>query len=212
MIEDLIQLFLKGGILMWPILFLGILSLSIFIERMIYLTYTNISKNSLMDFLININENYNENLIKLQTMFKNKIYKNEILILLKYYFENPPNKRDLVLKREGEFLIKNLNKRISILSLNAQIAPLLGLLGTVLGMIESFQNISQLTNQVAPSIIASGIWVAMLTTALGLIVAIPSYIFYSVLEAKINQRIDLLNYSLRYIEEIHYSKKIYDPI
>jgi len=87
------------------------------------------------------------------------------------------------------------------LSLNAQIAPLLGLLGTVIGMIEAFQNISELSSQVAPSIIASGIWVAMLTTAFGLIVAIPSYIFYFILESKIESRIDLLNFALSYLEE-----------
>jgi len=195
-----VSLFYKGGILMWPILFVGILSLSVFIERYVYLTYTNISKENLLNILYNYN--HKESLIEqLKNRFKNKIYKNETLILLNLYFENPSSKREIVVKREGEQLIKNLNKRISVLSLNAQIAPLLGLLGTVIGMIEAFQNISELSSQVAPSIIASGIWVAMLTTAFGLIVAIPSYIFYFILESKIESRIDLLNFALSYLEE-----------
>jgi len=185
---------------MWPILFVGILSLSVFIERYVYLTYTNISKENLLNILYNYNRK--ESIIEqLKNRFKNKIYKNETLILLNLYFENPSSKREIVVKREGEQLIKNLNKRISVLSLNAQIAPFLGLLGTVIGMIEAFQNISELSNQVAPSIIASGIWVAMLTTAFGLIVAIPSYIFYFILESKIESRIDLLNFALSYLEE-----------
>jgi len=178
----------------------GILSLSVFIERYVYLTYTNISKENLLNILYNYNRK--ESIIEqLKNRFKNKIYKNETLILLNLYFENPSSKREIVVKREGEQLIKNLNKRISVLSLNAQIAPLLGLLGTVIGMIEAFQNISELSSQVAPSIIASGIWVAMLTTAFGLIVAIPSYIFYFILESKIESRIDLLNFALSYLEE-----------
>jgi biopolymer transport protein ExbB len=195
-----VSLFYKGGILMWPILFVGILSLSVFIERYVYLTYTNIYKENLLNILYNYN--HKESIIEqLKNRFKNKIYKNETLILLNLYFENPSSKREIVVKREGEQLIKNLNKRISVLSLNAQIAPLLGLLGTVIGMIEAFQNISELSSQVAPSIIASGIWVAMLTTAFGLIVAIPSYIFYFILESKIESRIDLLNFVLSYLEE-----------
>ncbi|GIX41272.1 MAG: biopolymer transport protein exbB1 [Leptospiraceae bacterium] len=209
--DNLIQLFYKGGILMWPILFLGILSLSIFIERYIFLLYTSISKKRLWEYLNHLSSSPQKNLEELIKYFKNKVYKNEILILLKLYYENPDYRRELLIKREGEYLIKNLSKRISILSLNAQIAPLIGLLGTVLGMIEAFQNISEQTNQIAPSIIAGGIWVAMLTTAFGLIIAIPSYIFYSIIEAKINHRIDNLNYILSYIKEKEEQEKN-DPI
>jgi len=50
-----VSLFYKGGILMWPILFVGILSLSVFIERYVYLTYTNISKENLLNILYNYN-------------------------------------------------------------------------------------------------------------------------------------------------------------
>ncbi len=199
--DFLISLFYKGGILMWPILFLGILSLSVFIERYIYLIYTDIPKKNLLKFLNNMTIQRESIIEQLKDSFKDKIHKNEVLILLKLYFESPVSIKEIVIKREGDLLIKNLNKRTSILSLNAQIAPLIGLLGTVIGMIEAFQNISELSNQVAPSIIAGGIWVAMLTTAFGLVVAIPSYVFYSILESKIESRIDLINYTLSILEE-----------
>lgn len=55
----------------------------------------------------------------------------------------------------------------------AQISPLLGLFGTVLGMIEAFQNLQAAGNSVDPSLLAGGIWVALLTTAVGLAVAMP---------------------------------------
>ncbi len=55
-----------------------------------------------------------------------------------------------------------------------QVAPLLGLFGTVLGMIEAFQALQDAGSQVDPSILAGGIWVALLTTAVGLVVAMPT--------------------------------------
>lgn len=55
----------------------------------------------------------------------------------------------------------------------AQISPLLGLFGTVLGMIEAFQNLQTAGNSVDPSLLAGGIWVALMTTAVGLAVAMP---------------------------------------
>ncbi len=199
---NIIDLFYKGGWLMWPILLLGILSLSVFIERNIYLFYTKISSKKLYSFLNILKEKKEEPLKLLNRLFFDKINKNEILKILQLYFSSEISQRDSIIKREGEILIKKLNKRISLLLLNSQIAPLLGLLGTVLGMIESFQTISNLESQVAPSIIASGIWVAMLTTAFGLIIAIPSYIFYSILESNIEKRIDMLNYTLLFLEEL----------
>ncbi len=199
---NIIDLFYKGGWLMWPILFLGILSLSVFIERNVYLFYTKISSKKLYSFLNLLKEGKENPLELLNRLFIDKINKNEILKILQLYFSSEAYQRDSIIKREGEILIKKLNKRISILLLNSQIAPLIGLLGTVLGMIESFQTISNLENQIAPSIIASGIWVAMLTTAFGLIIAIPSYIFYSILESNIEKRIDMLNYTLLFLEEL----------
>ena len=56
----------------------------------------------------------------------------------------------------------------------AQLAPLLGLFGTVLGMIQAFQSLQEAGAQVDPSLLAGGIWVALLTTAVGVVVAMPT--------------------------------------
>lgn len=66
----------------------------------------------------------------------------------------------------------------------AQLAPLLGLFGTVLGMIEAFQALQDAGAQVDPSILAGGIWVALLTTAVGLVVAMPTAAVLSWLESR----------------------------
>lgn len=65
-------------------------------------------------------------------------------------------------------------------------APLLGLFGTVLGMISAFQALQEAGSQVDPSILAGGIWVALLTTAVGLAVAMPTSVVLSWLEARMD--------------------------
>lgn len=71
------------------------------------------------------------------------------------------------------------------LDMIAQIAPLLGLFGTVLGMIEAFHQLQQAGDQVDPATLAGGIWVALLTTAVGLAVAIPATTIHNWLESRI---------------------------
>ncbi|MEL6467622.1 MAG: MotA/TolQ/ExbB proton channel family protein [Pseudomonadota bacterium] len=69
----------------------------------------------------------------------------------------------------------------------AQLAPLLGLFGTVLGMIEAFQSLQAAGAQVDPSILAGGIWVALLTTAVGLVVAMPTALALAWFEGRMEQ-------------------------
>lgn len=195
MINSLIEYFYKGGWIMWPILLLGILSLAVFLEKIIYLGITRISKKKLLEILKNTTSDYNLSFID------SKFFKNESLQLLQFYYDllNANFSANLIQKK-GDELIKNLNRRVFILSLNSQISPLLGLLGTVLGMIDAFQSIANLQTQPAPSLVAGGIWVAMITTAFGLIVSIPSYVFYVILEKLIENRIDLLNMTANFLE------------
>ena len=68
----------------------------------------------------------------------------------------------------------------------AQLAPLMGLFGTVLGMIEAFQALQDAGTQVDPSLLAGGIWVALMTTAAGLAVAMPTSIALSWFEAQVD--------------------------
>lgn len=80
-----------------------------------------------------------------------------------------------------------LQSGLKPLGLIAAIAPLLGLLGTVLGMIEAFQRLQQAGNKVDPSILSGGIWEALLTTAAGLIVAIPVTIILNFLQGRVTK-------------------------
>jgi len=81
----------------------------------------------------------------------------------------------------------SLNSGLKFLSLVATIAPLLGLLGTVLGMIAAFQKLQEAGNKVDPSILSGGIWEALLTTAAGLLVAIPVTVILNWLQGQVTK-------------------------
>ncbi len=78
--------------------------------------------------------------------------------------------------------IEQLSSSITFLRLSSTISPLLGLLGTVIGMIKAFKQVSEMGGMVKPAVLASGIWVALLTTAEGLIVAIAAFFMYHYLQ------------------------------
>lgn len=91
------------------------------------------------------------------------------------------------LQRRGNEEIAHMNRMIRLLELIAMIAPLLGLLGTVLGMIQSFQDLELAEGAANASLLAGGIWQALLTTAAGLLVAIPAAVAAGLFAARIDR-------------------------
>lgn len=83
--------------------------------------------------------------------------------------------------------IEKLRGWMRPLELIANLSPLLGLLGTVLGMIEAFQKLESAGNQVDPALLSGGIWQALLTTAVGLVVAIPALVAHQWLDRRVER-------------------------
>lgn len=83
-----------------------------------------------------------------------------------------------------------LEKRTDLLASTAGIAPMLGFLGTVTGMIRAFQEIQNLQGNVNPSVLAGGIWEALITTAVGLAVGIVALLFYNYLVTRISRLVN----------------------
>lgn len=101
------------------------------------------------------------------------------------------------LQAEAETRFARLESGFRLLDSVAQLAPLLGLFGTVLGMISAFQALQGAGAQVDPSILAGGIWVALLTTAVGLAVAMPTALILSWFEARMEAERVLSEQALR---------------
>ncbi len=88
------------------------------------------------------------------------------------------------LDAEAGLALAGLERGFRLLDTIAQLAPLLGLFGTVLGMIEAFQSLQTAGSSVDPSLLAGGIWVALVTTAVGLAVAMPTSMLLSWFESR----------------------------
>jgi biopolymer transport protein ExbB len=88
--------------------------------------------------------------------------------------------------RVAQAQLDAMERGLALLSLIATIAPLLGLLGTVLGMIEAFQQMEGVGDRIEPAVLAGGIWEALLTTAAGLSVAIPAAVFFTWLQRSVD--------------------------
>lgn len=183
---DLISLFIKGSILMWPILACSIIGTAIIIEKIIVLRKTRLNIPSF--------------LIKIRSMLKKKDVHGAIAFCMetktpianiirkglkkyKYGHQRVVEAIDSAGRQE----ITKLEKGLSTLATIAGIAPLIGFLGTVTGMITAFMTVQELQGAAGPSDLAGGIWEALVTTAFGLFVGIPALAFYNFLLSKINK-------------------------
>ena len=112
-------------------------------------------------------------------------------------------------ERIANFQLVRLRRHLRTLEVIATISPLLGLLGTVIGMIAAFQQLQQGSGAVDPKVLSGGIWEALLTTAAGLVVAIPATVMFNILSGftdRFQQLTEdfltqIFTYSLYHIEE-----------
>lgn len=98
-----------------------------------------------------------------------------------------PADREAEITRVGSAELRNLESYLRSLDLIANLSPLLGLLGTVMGMIKAFARLEEAGTKVDPSLLAGGIWEALLTTAVGLIIAIPALAAFHILQSEVDK-------------------------
>jgi len=104
-------------------------------------------------------------------------------------------------------MMGQLEKGLSWISLFIALAPMLGFLGTVIGMIEAFDQIQQ-AGDISPTIVAGGIKVALLTTVFGLIVAMVLQIFYNYIVSKVDSLVnDMEDSSINFMDVLAANKK-----
>lgn len=185
---SLLELFLKGGPVMWPILLCSIFALAIALERFWYFHKIKIDTE---EFLNSILDKMKRHQIKeaLQICDNTKSPISNILKagILKYDHQRSQIKE--AIEDASLYEIPKLEKNFSLLATIAHISPLLGLLGTVAGMVRCFQTIQAKTTAfqlVSAGDLAGGIWEALLTTVFGLVVAIPAFVAYNYLANRAN--------------------------
>src|SRR3989338_3356234 len=175
---NLLDLFVKGGVFMYPILFCSILAIVVVVERFLVLRKAKIDAGQFMLRLRSVLQRGN---IMEAINFCSKTEAPLANILRKGLTKYPEGQERIreAIENAGKEETFKLEHRLGILASVAGIAPLLGFLGTVTGMIAAFRTIEQLSGAVNPSDLAGGIWEALLTTAFGLIVGIIAFAFYN---------------------------------
>ena len=178
----MIDLIVKGGLFMYPILLCSVVALAVFIERMWVLRRGQIIPE---EFIISVRDLLKRQKIS-EALF---LCQNDMSSIARIFLAGlNSSQRGMWLVKEaieerGNREAATLEKHVDILSTIANLTPLLGLLGTVSGMIKTFNAISvQGIGNPAP--LAGGIAEALITTATGLCVAIPTLVCYRILKDK----------------------------
>lgn len=185
--------FKNGGPFMYVILAALVFGIAIIVERFIYIAVKNrIDTTKFVNRVIELVKNGGvANAIELCNM-SNAALPIITRAGLKEYGKSPKevqNAFELAAMSE----IPKLEKRTHYLSMIANVATLLGLLGTIIGLIQSFQAVAAADSSQKAALLSAGISVAMNTTAFGLIVAIPCMVFHSYIQSKTNGIIDEIN-------------------
>lgn len=182
------QVFLAGGPIMWPIALCSVFASAIVGAKLWHLYKIEIDTK---DFIGKILDEIKAHRIKESLEICDKV-ESPISCILKagiLKYDRPRLQIKEAIEDASLYEIPKLEKNLPTLVTIAHISPLLGLLGTVTGMVMCFQKIQEKATSfhpVSPGDLAGGIWVALLTTVAGLIVAIPAYVAYNYLVNRVN--------------------------
>lgn len=183
----------KGGALMWVLLAFSVVGLAVILDRLaVYASYGLDPDRWLKKILADLESGRVD-----QALASAHANRHPVARVVEVYLENlgrPARVRVDNVKREGALVLEKVEKRLRILAAISHLAPLVGLLGTVTGMVLAFARIESLDGAPKPSDLAGGIWEALLTTVFGLVVAIPCMAAYHAFEShadKIARRMEL---------------------
>ena len=187
---DIFTIFSKGGIVMYPILLCSIVSVAILFERLFALRKSKIISNG--DLFMHLAEKHSWEELK-ETAKKNDDFFSRVVYMT---LSDPSSESETekITEIYAKKITEEIYSRISIPGIMATLSPLLGLLGTVLGMIRIFNKFTEAGGN--PMILAGGIWEALITTAAGLTVAIPSLIIYRFLSYTADKSVAQLEFAL----------------
>ena len=175
---------LAGGPFMWPLLACSVLIITISVERLWFLQERLVNPNWLTNQIVNL---FNKDLI-------NNKQSNEIaelsslgflLVSVIQYKDLPRQNLESKIEEKAIEVKFLLERNLNMLGTIATISPLLGLLGTVVGMITAFTGLTETTGA-NPDLLAEGISQALITTAFGLFIAVPGLVLHKYFEHKVS--------------------------
>ena len=185
--------FLKGGIMMWPIIGCSVLSVAIIIDRLIFYHKSRTPHNFIAKILDLAGRKEMEKALQMC-----KDSHSSVIGIIKYglvRFNEGRESMEKAMEEAGLSEVPRLEKYLPILAAISSTATLMGFTGTVMGMIRAFNDIVQ-HGISSPTVVARGIAEALITTAAGLFVAIPTILFYHYFSHIVERRtIEMEQYS-----------------
>jgi biopolymer transport protein ExbB len=193
MYSSIVSFFQDGGIFMYPILLVLAIGLAIALERYIYLTVSKSNNRRMMSKIMPLLQrgDYKQ---AFAVASKSNHAVSRMLSMGLSRFKSASNRDDIETAMEESMMevIPRLEKRTHYLATFANLATLLGLLGTIIGLIHAFTSMAQVDPTQKATILSTSISVAMNTTAFGLMVAIPLLLIHAVLQTKTTEIVDSL--------------------
>jgi len=183
---DMFEFLSKGGVLVVPILFCSVVALAIFLERVI--RFAAMQKRG-YGLEIKVAEKLRHRLDQEAYEMANSSDSpmGRMLVQAMEVKDQDRETLETVIAHATDEEVRGLSRYLQALATIGNIAPILGLLGTVIGMIKAFMVIQEMGGKVNAAVLAGGIWEAMMTTALGLSVALPTMVAHSYLLSRVDK-------------------------
>ncbi len=193
----------KGGPVMAPIILCSIFGLAIIIEKFYFLRRLKIDSDG---FVGEIFKDLKANKPQKALLLCEENLDSPLAAVFKIGIERrslPVERLEKIMEQAGNNQVQKLEKRLGALASVIGIAPLLGFLGTITGLIRAFMVWEQAGANITVNVLALGIYEAMITTAAGLIVSIPFYLCYNYFISRIKYiSLDLNNHGVQFLEVI----------
>lgn len=179
----MVDLFYKGGPLMYPLLLGSVLMIAIVIERGFHFFGAGVNRKFVVTVKDHIQRGQFEKALEIAEEGRGPVALifQEALKFREYTQDVIENEISI----RGDQVLHSLSRNLHLLELIGKIAPMIGLLGTVMGMVDAFHEVASVKNLVDPSLLASGIWEALITTVVGLFVGIPALVFHHLYAMKV---------------------------
>lgn len=176
MISTALNLLFEGGPLVVPLFFISVLGLAVVLERLVYwnkLTqnYSSLDVEKTYTFLVHKQYDYAKEIFESS--------EDPSLLCLKHCFASKGKIHPQILKSLGYQFLDRSKKNLRLLETVITISPLIGILGTVFGIIVSIKSLGTMSDLSDPKIMISGLSQALVTTALGLLISIVFFVFYN---------------------------------
>ena len=212
MYNSIVSFFQDGGTFMYPIMLVLAIGLAIALERYIYLTVSKANNRRMMSKIMPLLQRGDyKQAFAIASKSNHAVSRMLSMGLSRYKSASSRDDIETAMEESMMEVIPRLEKRTHYLATFANLATLLGLLGTIIGLIKAFTAVAQVDPAMKATILSTSISVAMNTTAFGLIVAIPLLLIHAVLQTKTTEIVDSLEMAVvKFVNLLMQRKSISD--